>query len=278
LPNPEDCHRDGYLRLSGGPSKQLPTNQRSPVWRSVPKSLALPIELTARTCPSLLARLLDFAVLAESDDRPVPDLRASDADRERAVLTLGRAAGEGRLDVDELEERLQLAYAARTHAELERLLADVGGMIAPGSAPAPAPAPAPRARVVRSGARGTSWIVSIMGGNERTGRWRIAERCNVVNFMGGSELDLNDAELSGEAIEVNVFTMMGGFEIRVPDGVDVQVSKFAFMGGHEVALGREPPPPGAPVIRIRLISMMGGGQVHRGRKRRDRRSDRELER
>lgn len=87
----------------------------------------------------------------------MPALRASDADRERAVLTLGRAAGEGRLDVDELEERLQAAYAARTHAELDRLLADIGGMIAPGSAPpAPAPAPAPRARVVRSGDRGAA--------------------------------------------------------------------------------------------------------------------------
>lgn len=215
--------------------------------------------------------------MSDPDDRPVPDLRASDADRERAVLTLGRAAGEGRLDVDELEERLQAAYGARTHAELERLLADVGGAIQGdlARAPAPAPAPAPR-RVVPSAERGTSWIVSIMASNERTGRWRLAERCNVVNFMGGSELDLNDAELSNEAIEVNVFTLMGGFEIRVPTDVDVQVSKFAFMGGHEVALGREPPPPGAPVIRIRLFTVMGGGEVRRGRKRRDRREDREL--
>ena len=202
----------------------------------------------------------------EPDDRPLPDLRASDADRERAVLTLGRAAGEGRLDVDELEERLQLAYAARTHAELERLVADVGGLIEPGSAPAPAPAPPARARVVRSGARGTSWIVSIMGGNERTGRWRIAERCNVINIMGGSELDLCDAELSDEATVVNVYTLMGGFEIRVPEGAEVQVSKFALMGGHEVKLGAEAPPPGAPLIRIRLISIMGGGEVRRGRK------------
>ena len=200
-------------------------------------------------------------------NRPLPELRASDADRERAVITLGRAAGDGRLDVDELEERLQLAYAARTHAELDTLLADVGGAIEGDLAAARAPAP--RARVVPSGAAGTSWIVSIMGGNQRTGRWRVAERCNVVNFMGGSEIDLCDAELSDEATVVNVYSLMGGFEMRVPHGVEVQVSKFAFMGGHEVRLGSEAPSPGAPVIRIRLISVMGGGQVRRGRKRRD---------
>jgi len=207
----------------------------------------------------------------------VPDLRASDADRERAVMTLGRAAGDGRLDVEELEERLQLAYAARTRGELELLLADVGGAVeAVGEhAPAPAPAPAPRARVVRSAAAGTSWIVSVMGGNERTGRWRVAERCNVINVMGGSELDLNDAELSDEVTQINVFTLMGGCEIRVPNGVDVHVSKFALMGGHEVRLGSEAPPPGAPVIRIRLISVMGGGEVRRGRRPKGRRGRRE---
>ena len=186
-------------------------------------------------------------------------------------MTLGRAAGDGRLDVEELEERLQQAYAARTRGELELLLADVGGAIDMDRAEAPAP----RARVVRSAAAGTSWIVSVMGGNERTGRWRVAERCNVINVMGGSELDLNDAELSDEVTQINVFTLMGGCEIRVPNGVDVHVSKFALMGGHEVRLGSEAPPPGAPVIRIRLISVMGGGEVRRGRRPKGRRGRRE---
>ena len=220
--------------------------------------------------------MLDFEVVDDPAPGPPPDLRASDADRERAVMTLGRAAGDGRLDVDELEERLQLAYAARTHSELELLLADVGGAIEGDLADAPAPR-ARAVRVVRSAAAGTSWIVSIMGGNERTGRWRAAERCNVVNFMGGAEIDLHDVELSGEVTQINVYTLMGGFEIRVPNGVDVQVSKFSFMGGHEVALGSEPPPPGAPVIRLRLLTMMGGGEVRRGRKPAKRGGDRELE-
>jgi len=222
--------------------------------------------------------VLDFVVVNDDPaEQPLPELRASDADRERAVLTLGRAAGDGRLDVEELEERLQLAYAARTHSELARLLADVGGAIEGDLAQARAPAPTSRARVGPAGVDGTSWIVSIMGGNQRTGRWRVAERCNVVNFMGGAELDLHDVELSDHVTVVNVYTLMGGFEIRVPDGVDVQISKFAFMGGHEVKLGSEQPPPGAPLIRIRLWTMMGGGEVRRGRKRRDQRSDRALE-
>jgi uncharacterized protein DUF4190/uncharacterized protein DUF1707 len=53
------------------------------------------------------------------------DLRASDADREAAAERLRTAALEGRLDSDELEERLASAYGARWTSELARLTVDV---------------------------------------------------------------------------------------------------------------------------------------------------------
>lgn len=59
------------------------------------------------------------------------ELRASDADREAAVERLRSAAMEGRLDADELEERLAEAYAARFCSQLARLTADVTPPAAP---------------------------------------------------------------------------------------------------------------------------------------------------
>jgi hypothetical protein len=57
---------------------------------------------------------------------PAPrDTRASDADREAAVERLREAALDGRLDSDELEERLAGAYGARWCGELEALTADI---------------------------------------------------------------------------------------------------------------------------------------------------------
>ena len=96
--------------------------------------------------------------------------------------------------------------------------------------------------------------------------------------MGGSDIDLNDAELSQPVTEVNMYSIMGGGEIRVPHGAEVHVSNFAFMGGNEVELGDEVAPPGAPVIRIKLVSIMGGSGVKRGRKlsRAERKREREL--
>jgi hypothetical protein len=52
-------------------------------------------------------------------------LRASDADRDAIAARLHRAAVEGRLEPDELEERLHAALRARTYGELNRLVADL---------------------------------------------------------------------------------------------------------------------------------------------------------
>jgi hypothetical protein len=53
------------------------------------------------------------------------DLLASDADRDRVAERLRAAAGEGRLTSEELEERLERAFSARTDVELEPLVADL---------------------------------------------------------------------------------------------------------------------------------------------------------
>jgi hypothetical protein len=52
-------------------------------------------------------------------------LRASDAERDAVAERLRHAAGEGRLEPDELEQRLHAALRARTYGDLDRLLADL---------------------------------------------------------------------------------------------------------------------------------------------------------
>jgi Domain of unknown function (DUF1707) len=54
-------------------------------------------------------------------------IRASDADRERVAERLRRAAGEGRLRTEELEQRLEAALGARTYGQLDAVLSDLPG-------------------------------------------------------------------------------------------------------------------------------------------------------
>jgi hypothetical protein len=67
-----------------------------------------------------------------------PALRIADTDRERVAERLRTAAGEGRLASEELEQRLEAAFAARTEADLAPLVADLP--------PEPTPRSAPRRR------------------------------------------------------------------------------------------------------------------------------------
>jgi Cell wall-active antibiotics response 4TMS YvqF len=166
----------------------------------------------------------------------------------------------------------------RTRTELARLIADVEPeRLGQGQA---ITAPGPRGGLtIKEGPGGDRWVISIMSGHERGGRWRIGPRCTVVNFWGGSDIDLNDAELAQPVTQLNVYSIMGGAEVRVPHGVEVQVTNFAFMGGNGVKLGDEITPAGGPIIRIRLVSIMGGTGVLRGQKprREDRKRQKELD-
>ncbi|HSC01862.1 MAG TPA: DUF1707 domain-containing protein [Solirubrobacteraceae bacterium] len=54
-----------------------------------------------------------------------PDLRASDEQRERAAQEIREHFAAGRLSDEELSDRVQAAYAARTEGELNAVLADL---------------------------------------------------------------------------------------------------------------------------------------------------------
>ena len=149
-------------------------------------------------------------------------------------------------------------YDTRTQRELEVLVADV---VVPGEAQR-----SPRVPVRRTDDAGTRWVVSVMSGHDRKGRWRVGSSLNVINVMGGSDLDFNDAEFADDVVTVTVFSLMGGADIRVPEGLNVEVSNFAFMGGNSADVGDERPDPGGPVLRLKLISIMGGSDVKRGPK------------
>jgi uncharacterized protein DUF1707/cell wall-active antibiotic response 4TMS protein YvqF len=179
--------------------------------------------------------------------------RASDAEREAAVTRLREAAGEGRLSVQELADRIDAAYAATTLAELEPLTSDL-----------PAPAPAER------GPR-TSFVLGVLGGGDRRGRWRVADRVTVVNVLGGADLDLRQALLAGPEVQITVLSLLGGSDITVPEGVHVELSGFALLGGNDLRVDptHPEPPPGAPTVHVRAYSILGGTDVltKRGRKR-----------
>ena len=180
--------------------------------------------------------------------------RASDAEREETVTRLREAAADGRLTVEELTERIDAAYAATTLADLEPLTADL-------------PATTRSMDVERGG--GTSFLLGVLGGGDRSGRWRVAERLTVLNVLGGADLDLREATLAAPEVSITVISILGGSDIVVPEGVHVELSSFALLGGDDLRLEGPEPPPGAPVVHVKTVSILGGTDVktRRGRRR-----------
>jgi hypothetical protein len=175
-----------------------------------------------------------------------PALRASDSEREHTVELLRRHSIDGRLTLEEFAQRMSEAYEARTRDELDELVRDL---------PVEAEmSPAPRRRLTR-------WIVAFMGGTDRTGRLRIAKHTTAVSFMGGVNIDLRQAELEEPEVTITVVSLMGGANIIVPEGVDVELSGLAVMGGKGHRAGKQPIPPGAPLVRVRAFALMGGVSV-----------------
>ena len=84
-------------------------------------------------------------------------MRAGDDDRRQTADALKKALDEGRLDLSEYDERLQLAYAAKTYGELDALLVDLPGSVRPGPA-AVAVAPSGDRRSPTA-----EWLASVWG-------------------------------------------------------------------------------------------------------------------
>jgi hypothetical protein len=194
-------------------------------------------------------------------------IRISNEDREKVAQILHTAMAEGRIDVKELEERLDTVYAAKTFADLEPVTRDLP-VQAQHAVARPLSAPVPGSRI--GGTPGPSQSIAIMSGVERRGPWVVPPHHNVVAFMGGVELDLTDARFVSQHTTIQVFAIMGGVDIRVPDDIHVQVDGFGFMGAFEdKTLGAVVE--GGPVVRITGFAMMAGVEVKPARRKKSRR-------
>jgi hypothetical protein len=185
--------------------------------------------------------------VSQSDD----SLRVSDAERDDTIHALGEQAAVGRLTLDELEDRASQALTAKTRGELAALTSDLPAEAAAQAGLAPAR--------VRKPVR---WMVAIMAGSHRRGRFRAVGSINAVAIMGGDEIDLRDAEIEGGELTVNVFTLMGGANIYIPDSIEVEVGGFSLMGGN-TETGRQRTRPGAPLVRVQAYNIMGGVMIFR---------------
>jgi Domain of unknown function (DUF1707) len=174
-------------------------------------------------------------------------LRVSDADRERAVVSLRQHLLAGRLTLDEFSERVEAALQARVGADLACVQQDL---------------PAVPAAEAASSRTPTRFTMAMLGHVTRRGRLRLRRRTVAAVALGDLDLDLREATIDLPQTAVTALVGLGNADVYVPDGVNVVVSGLGIFG-HRNEWGRDTDRADAPTIRIRVFSIFGTVDIWR---------------
>jgi len=143
-------------------------------------------------------------------------MRASHEDRDIIIDQLRVAAGDGRIDGEELDQRIEAAMSARTYGELDKLTKDL-------------PASAQQAGVVRRSEAEASQNITISHGNTaKRGAWLVPRQLNVTVRHGNVVLDFTEAVFSGaREVEVVLDVRHANLRFLVPAGTVLDTSGLA---------------------------------------------------
>jgi predicted membrane protein len=102
-------------------------------------------------------------------------------------------------------------------------------------------------------------VVAVLGGGKRRNSSSDFRGGSLLAVMGGWEIDLREASIGGGLAVIDIFVLMGGGQIRVPEDWNVQISILPLMGGVD---DKTRTAPGSnKTLRITGVAMMGGVEV-----------------
>ncbi|MFE7772681.1 DUF1707 domain-containing protein [Streptomyces sp. NPDC057445] len=182
------------------------------------------------------------------DPGPGPVL-ASDAEREATVERLRVAAVEGRLTLEELAERSEVAYLARTRSELAAVAEDLPLPVRP---PAGSPPPSP--------GRGRTAVRALIGDVVHRGPVPGAEHViEATAVLGDLILDLSAARAPASGVlTVTAWAVLGDVTLVVPEGVETEVTCSGMVGGvRDLTRPRPSAPDLAPRVRVTGVAVLG---------------------
>lgn len=194
--------------------------------------------------------------------RDPSQMRISDEDRHKVADVLREAAAQGRIDFEELDERLEATYAAKVYADLVPVTADLPST-APVQVNGGVPSVRPVPQVPGTLTHESSW--SVMSETKREGAWLVPARHTAVAVMGSVILDLREATFSGAETNIVANAIMGSVEIWVDAHTHVLVDGVPIMGDFAQTKDKTPSlvDGSSPTVRVTGMSLMGSVAVQR---------------
>ncbi|GLZ55015.1 DUF1707 domain-containing protein [Actinomycetospora sp. NBRC 106378] len=174
---------------------------------------------------------------ASGDLPPSPaDLPVDHDDREHVVGLLHDAVGRGLLDTLEFDRRSGLAIAARTRRDLNSLVVDLP-LDHPDRARARTEAEsrerrqAPRDAWSAGDTSGTVALHATLGSVKRRGAWAVPRRLEIDGWLGSAELDLTEAVIDHDVVEIDVDMTLGSVELRLPETASASLDGVSATAG-----------------------------------------------
>jgi hypothetical protein len=183
------------------------------------------------------------------DKAPVPEIRVSHADRDRIAEQLRVAAGDGRLTMEELDERLEKALNARTGSELALLVNDLP---ATGGAAASA---------LPAQVKELAQIEVSSGSARREGRWVVPRGLDVKVGSGSVRIDLTEAVFTGPVLQIQAQVRSGSLSIITRPGVEVVLDDVSVNSGAAKVRRRKGDPSAPTVLRVEVSGSVRSGSI-----------------
>jgi hypothetical protein len=164
--------------------------------------------------------------------------RAADADREVIAERLRIAAGDGRIDLAELEDRLGQAYAAKTYGQLQALVSDLPIRVPSLELHDALPEPEILALKTRS------------PNLKQSGQWIVPRRITAESTTGFITIDFTNASCAHREVDVEAVTRTGRIRLLLPDGWAARIGPSSTNTSHIKNTVAETPAAGAPTVVV----------------------------
>ncbi|WP_181274638.1 DUF1707 SHOCT-like domain-containing protein [Brevibacterium oceani] len=188
-----------------------------------------------------------------ADNDPAKTFRIGHKERDEAIEVLREAAGDGRITVDELDERMEKVHAAKFPIDLDEVLADLttelpSDRFRPTSAIAPA---ADRGQAIQGHNLLDPLVIKAGWESEvRRARWAVPPYIRCEPSMSNIELNFLEVDTDLQTIDVEIVAGMGSVTVVIPDDWAVNVDELSKSWGSVKSVVNAVPTGRKPIVRV----------------------------
>jgi Domain of unknown function (DUF1707) len=183
------------------------------------------------------------------DPPPAASIRVGHRERDAVIAALQEAAGDGRLSMAELDDRLEAALQAKTYADLDPLVADLSVQL-PSGALSSSRSQAQRPPTAGYSREDPLRLDGGMSSEKRAGVWTVPPFMLINQGLGSVKLNCLEATPAAQLIEIEVIGGAGSIVLVLPDGWAVDADRLSKSWGSKSVNVRREPAPGKPLLVI----------------------------